>query len=462
MGHSIFFVVTEKDQLHRPESLFPEIKKEYSKWILDLSHLNEWDFMTLHPDLAGALSQLADCDALILNSTGPSLLPYLNKPAITFLTGWDLSNFANPVSIQTQISSWEAGYRSSPEGKSNIALLEDFIVRQRMGIQRSIAVRYFPKGFLPDDDQILEELGVSEAKRFFLYFSNSNYLKFSLPPNNQPVRVFCGARLTWKLPVESGRSHIDYKGGDIMVRGLGVFHRDTGVRLDIRLVRKGLHIRETEELISREGLGDQVTWLEEMPQFEYFKQLEDADIVFDQLGSSLPGLVSLDAMSIGRPVIANTRNLFSEFPEPSPICQATTPEEVCAQLKHLVLQPQERELIGKMGRRYAENFLSPENSAREIEKKIIIAIQDSTGQESPYGTDFSYILKLHVKMRKDFVHHLTVFSKELERTKQELAWIREKLDNSQQELFRARDTIAHHERFLKPFRFLINLIKKFQ
>ena len=50
------------------------------------------------------------------------------------------------------------------------------------------------------------------------------------------------------------------------------------------------------------------------------------------------------------------------FGEPSPICQAKTPEEVCAQLKRLVYDPVERESVGLAGRSYVEKYFNPKKN----------------------------------------------------------------------------------------------------
>ena len=133
-----------------------------------------------------------------------------------------------------------------------------------------------------------------------------------------------------------------------MIRGLGLFYRETGVRLDIQLVRKGLHLAETEQLIVEEGLTDQVTWSDEMSLTEVWTEFARCDIVIEQLANGAIGGAGLDAMAAGRPVIGNARREMFEdyFGQHSPICQAQTAEEVCAQLKRLVSNPAKREKIG--------------------------------------------------------------------------------------------------------------------
>jgi peptidoglycan hydrolase CwlO-like protein len=58
------------------------------------------------------------------------------------------------------------------------------------------------------------------------------------------------------------------------------------------------------------------------------------------------------------------------FGEPSPICQAQTAEEVCAQLKRLVFNPAKREKIGQLGRRFVEEHCSPHRAAQTCLERL--------------------------------------------------------------------------------------------
>jgi hypothetical protein len=46
-----------------------------------------------------------------------------------------------------------------------------------------------------------------------------------------------------------------------MIRGLGSFYRKTGAKLDIILVRKGLHIAELEPLIIERIADPSLGWM---------------------------------------------------------------------------------------------------------------------------------------------------------------------------------------------------------
>jgi len=346
----------------------------YPDWIVDASELDEEDYFYLRPGVAPVVERLSHCDALLLNYVGPSLLPLLNRPAIAFLTGSDLEYYANPSMIEARTKVWDANYKASPAGQQDIRGIIDFIQRQRQGIQGAIAVRYFPRGLVPVGDSMLDELGIPDDKRIVLTGGDQS-VKFVPAPHNQPIRIFCATRLTWKLPVEAGRSTLDYKGSDVMIRGLAFFFRATGVRLDIQLVRKGLHVEELKALIAEEGIADQVTWFDEMSLVDLRDRFAKCDIVIEQLSNSIIGGVGLDAMATGRPVIGNgPAGLYGPaLGEEAPLCRAKTPEEVSSQLQRLVFNPKERELVGKAGRRYVEN----EFSVIRVAKAFLERFQES-------------------------------------------------------------------------------------
>lgn len=169
-----------------------------------------------------------------------------------------------------------------------------------------------------------------------------------------------------------------------MIKGLSLFYRTTGTRLDIQLVRKGLHVKELQALIDQEGLAEQVSWSDEMPLTELWDQLAKSDIVIEQLSDSIIGMAGMDAMATERPLIGNAQSeLFeAEFGETPPICQAKTPEEVSAQLQRLVFDPKERERIGRACRRYVEKHYSPLRAAQICLQRFEEALASNSIEKS--------------------------------------------------------------------------------
>lgn len=377
MGHEVFFIVdrspsTKWEKLNRPENRYEDIRLPYPSWIYDASPLDLWRFPFPSPERSKVVRLLQNCDAVILNEFGLSLSQDIGRPAIALLTGTDLVVLSR-FQYADHLIHGSRGKISflKPMGPIYRKILKRFYLKlisaQREGIRSAVAVTFFRRGLFPSADNLLDEIGVSDSQRIFMLMTDLETIQFEPMPYNPVIRIFCVTRLTWKKPKDSTLiSELGYKGSDIMIRGLGLFRRATGVSLDIRLVKKGEHVAETIRLIEEERITDQVTWLEEMSQLELFEEFRQTDIVFDQLGKSMIGMGGVDAMAMGRPLIANGRPEIIEqvIGVPSPICQATTSEEVCAQLQRLVHDREERVRVGVASRRYAEKYFSADRASR--------------------------------------------------------------------------------------------------
>src|SRR5262245_46876129 len=99
-------VVNRKDPLHRPESKHPDLE-DYPNWILDCSDLSDSDIAFESVDISPVLNLLtAHNSGLILNDVGPSL-PWIDGvPAISLLTGSDLTYYGSFSSISARVANW--------------------------------------------------------------------------------------------------------------------------------------------------------------------------------------------------------------------------------------------------------------------------------------------------------------------------------------------------------------------
>lgn len=94
----------------------------------------------------------------------------------------------------------------------------------------------------------------------------------------------------------------------------------------------------------------------------------NADIIVDQLLCGTYGMFSVEAMAMGKPVVAFIRDdVRSHFPAELPIVQAT-PETLADVLLELIQNPQRRYELGVAGRQYVEKYHSAERVANELEK----------------------------------------------------------------------------------------------
>lgn len=375
LGHDAQLLVDRKEPLHRPESLIATGRQAYPDWIHDVSDLTEEDYVGPSPRIGRVIQLLDGADALILNGLGPSLLAFVQRPTIAFLTGSDLDYYANYQTVANRKHGWDKEFRRSAAALLDCRLWVDFIRRQREGILRSTAVSYFHRGLAPAGDALLDEIGVDDSRRFFIYMCDTFGNVTHQPAGRRPPRIFCGSRLTWKKPIHPGGSPLDYKGSDIMIRGLAKFVEKTGKKLDIHLFEKGLHVAESKALVHELGLDAHVTWLPEVPLQQFLRAMAEADICFESLGDSCIGMVGLDAMAMGKPVIANARPEVwrRHLDEEWPVCHAVTPEDVCGQLERLLADEQYRRDVGERARRFVTKYFSPQVSARMCLEKLGIS-----------------------------------------------------------------------------------------
>lgn len=368
MGHDAVLLVNRKEMLHRPESHSHEFSNGYPPWISDISDISEEDFVAATSRIGSVLNIMADADGLILNHIGPSLLQFVDRPAIVIFAGSDLDYYSSFSSIKARQEGWSEDFIGSPAGRLHARLWTDFVQRQRAGIVASAAVGYFPRGVIPAGDDILDEIGISDKRRFYVQVANLFDLSVTATPKRDKIKIFCGTRLTWKKPMKPGCTSLDYKGSDIMIKGLALFLRkNPGIPVDIRIVRKGLDIEESERLVRDEGIDCHVSWLNEMSLTSFYDELKEADIVFEQLDESCIGMAGLDAMAMGKPVIANGRpEIFTKvFGRPFPVCQAFTSDDVFLHLTRIVNDENERKQAGRESRSFVEEFMSPLYYARK-------------------------------------------------------------------------------------------------
>jgi hypothetical protein len=370
LGHEVCFIVTAGTRLDRPESRYADIVEPYPDWIHELALENPLDWIRpeKHGERQRIIELLSGCDWVVANQLGCSLLPWIRRPALALLTGVDLIVYCDWATASKQAAQVVSRTPVRRWVRAQIirAQFLELIRRQRAGIRGAVLVRFFSRGLFPDGDRMLDQLKVDAARRVFLRMTDTSLIACAEPPANPLPRVFCGARLNWVRPIPDGWCEMDYKGTDIMVRGMGLFHRRSGLCLDIRLVKKGLHVAETMALLESEGIADQVTWCDELDHHRYFEECRNADIVFDQVGNSISGMVTLESMALGRPVIANGRIDLLEGPwaSDSPLCQAATAEEVCAQLQRLVPDAALRREVGLASRRFVEQHFSADAAAK--------------------------------------------------------------------------------------------------
>ncbi|GAA0328769.1 hypothetical protein GCM10008967_19090 [Bacillus carboniphilus] len=110
------------------------------------------------------------------------------------------------------------------------------------------------------------------------------------------------------------------------------------------------------------------TVLEKMSHEKALAMYQKADIIIDQLLCGTYGMLSVEAMAMGKPVVAFIRDdIRNNFPSDLPIVQAT-PENIGEVLQELIQNPEKRYELGQAGRKYVEKFHAADLVADQLLK----------------------------------------------------------------------------------------------
>ncbi|MEO5942087.1 MAG: hypothetical protein ABIP30_05880 [Ferruginibacter sp.] len=382
-GHEILFIVDEKstEKLHRPENHVLKIDYPYPDWIKeDLFPINI--IRVLFPKIfsKSVIRKLNSCDAVIINGLWHGIKLKLKDtiPSVSVFSGADLDVYAS-------YKNFKHFFFNHPKTKYLPGfilkwLIKEYVNNHRAGIREACCISYFPPGAIPEGDEIIREIFTGkedQVVRFSHCHVNTENINYTPPPENTPLKILNVARFVWKQPLPPGYNQAEAKGNDIMIHGLALFLKEYKIKLDIHFIEKGIHVDETKMLIKEYGFEDMVTWHKEISFSNFMDFLCSGDIIFEQLGNHIFS-GGLYPMLIGRPVIANGRpEIFEKFTgEVSPLCQATTAEDVKVWLGKLINNADYRRDIGIESRKYVLKHFDIKDEAlffaKELRKNILV------------------------------------------------------------------------------------------
>ncbi|GIQ68519.1 hypothetical protein DUZ99_00245 [Xylanibacillus composti] len=116
------------------------------------------------------------------------------------------------------------------------------------------------------------------------------------------------------------------------------------------------YIEEALEELRAEGCAFRYERIQGMSHEEAWEVYRRADLVIDQILCGSHGVLSVEAMALGKPVIAYLReDIKYRLPEHLPILSAN-PSTIRGVLRHFFAAPTEWEARGRQGRAYAEKY----------------------------------------------------------------------------------------------------------
>lgn len=132
--------------------------------------------------------------------------------------------------------------------------------------------------------------------------------------------------------------------------------------------------------------------IKDMSQKEAVKAYSRADIIVDQLFTGTYGVFSIEAMALGKPVIAYiSEEMKGQFPDELPIVSAAI-DTVEEKIEGLLTNPRLRHSLGVQGREYVENYHNYRYAAKQL-----IKIYDGLEEPCTSKKAFEKIKKLKEK-----------------------------------------------------------------
>lgn len=107
------------------------------------------------------------------------------------------------------------------------------------------------------------------------------------------------------------------------------------------------------ERLKKEKYPIEFILVENKPNTEAIKIYRGADIVIDEVKQGPYGVLALECMALGKPVLCYRNRHFAHYYKNLPVV-STNPENIYQKLVELIKNPKRREILGRKGRQYVE------------------------------------------------------------------------------------------------------------
>lgn len=310
IGHQANLIIRES-QLHEWKMAHPDIDPYQCTTLKIIPHRKYENRLMRQLREILALRQYDLVISVALG--GMWYLPFLKKPYVSYATGADLSELAAG-----------RGYNG-------------YQVKQAQRVFRKAILVFHSAEF--GHYEMINKLGLKNTVPW-RQFVDIDFWKTAISVGDnvetRGLRIFHPAALQWIPKFEGQR----LKSNNVLFTGFRLF-LDGGGRGKLYYRKRGQDIKKTEELIQQLGLTSHVEGLIESSSSEETKGIMlKMDVIADQFGVGNFGLIALEAMSLGKPVISylpeEVSNLSYPTPdEPPPVLNASNPEEIAEQLHQM-------------------------------------------------------------------------------------------------------------------------------
>ena len=378
----IYFVdVPPTNTLCRPECHYPDIEYPYPDWIVEF-RLPTPTLASLFPRLVFALmlrkarikNDVIQIKAVFVGGSFVAFAPHLPSSSLKiFLSyGSDLDTWCDVQAAPALAAGMQQRsiFKYLPTSIAR-RLIISIVKRNFVAAKQTRVVIYFPQAMNQVGDRIvkaLEGAGVRYVPRYDVSFDHVRHIDSSFKLPGEKLVVFSIVRFLYKTFPEPNEGYS--KGNDNIIKGLAEY-RKVNDKLEIHFVEKGEDVENAKRLCDALGLSDVVVWHKEMPFRQLTKLLSFCDICFDQVGKHWIG-GGVYAMYIGKPLIANAKNL--SFLGPTPIMHAEDAQGVFDCLVALT-DPDLRRAVGQRSRVFAEAKLGPGAVLEQLVSDYRLAMQ---------------------------------------------------------------------------------------
>jgi glycosyltransferase involved in cell wall biosynthesis len=144
---------------------------------------------------------------------------------------------------------------------------------------------------------------------------------------------------------------------DVMLRAVALL-KEQYPRLNLRIVGDGLDWDKLHTLADELQLGDTITWLGTITDdAEFAREWRQADIFCHPSSQETFGFVYLEAMKLGKPIVAARAGAAPEVVADAGILvEPENPAAFADGLRQLIESPQQRKQLGEIGRQRAQRY----------------------------------------------------------------------------------------------------------
>lgn len=231
-----------------------------------------------------------------------------------------------------------------------------------IGRLTALAYRKADLVFITNSDNFLaaKKLGLKNFVPIPHPLDNYWHLKYrNLKRNPKEKILFCPVRHDWRE-----------KGIDLYLEALPEIIKKTNFPIKFLLVRWGIDLKKSKDLINQLGIEKYIEWIRPLPRQKFAYWLAKADIVLDQLILPAMGGIAPEGMQAGKPVLMSYRHETGKwmFPEKPPIVEVHTKKEITDSILKLLNNPRMAREIGKMGQIWFNKYHS-----KQRVKEILIS-----------------------------------------------------------------------------------------